>query len=73
MIVRPPSARPGRVFPWNFPIELHPEFRGWFRDHYEKACVMLPDDLKENQARYQGNDWRQVFNEAGTRGPDVKE
>ncbi len=28
------------------PIEIHPEFVGWFREHYEAARAGLPVDQR---------------------------
>jgi hypothetical protein len=36
-------------WPMYYPSAIHPEFLGWFRDHYEKAQATL----SENQCRYQ--------------------
>ncbi|MGA2702229.1 MAG: hypothetical protein ABSH35_14185 [Isosphaeraceae bacterium] len=59
-------------WPLFFPMEIHPEFRGWFRDHYEKACRTLREDLKKYQIKHPGNEWRGILDIAVAGGADTR-
>ncbi len=59
-------------WPLFFPMEIHPEFRGWFRDHYEKACSMLRADLRQSQIAHLDNPWNEIIHFAGKDSPDKK-
>ncbi len=71
-----PVADLNSVLPANwplfFPVEIHPEFKGWFRDHYEKACSTLREDLKEHQIEHPGNEWRGILDSAVAGGADTR-
>jgi hypothetical protein len=46
-------------WPLFYPLKIHPAFRGWFRENYDKACSMLREDRKANQIKHQGAAWRE--------------
>jgi len=57
-------------WPLFYPMEIHPEFRGWFRDHYEMACSMLRADLREHQIAHLENVWKEIIYFAGEGSSD---
>ncbi len=57
-------------WPLFYPTKIHPEFRGWFRDHYEMACSMLRADLREHQIAHLGNVWNEIIYFAGEGSSD---
>jgi hypothetical protein len=60
-------------WPLMYPIKLHPEFVGWFRDHYEAACACLREDLRTSQAEYTDRHWQRVFSGVPSSESDVAE
>ncbi len=59
-------------WPLFFPMEIHPEFKGWFRDRYEMACSMLRTDLREHHIAHLGKEWRRVLDFAAAGGADTR-
>jgi len=51
-------------WPLFYPMEIHPEFKGWFRGHYEKACSMLREDQRKYQIEHPGSEWREILDSA---------
>jgi hypothetical protein len=48
-------------WPLMFPSDVHPDFVGWFREHYEAARASLSECEWAYQARSPHSDWREVF------------
>ena len=68
-VVRSWSSEPvsdlGLVVPQDWPIyhplEIHPDFIGWFREHYGSAQDSLSPEMREMQADFQHRRWSEVF------------
>jgi hypothetical protein len=50
-------------WPLMFPSNVHPDFVGWFRDHYEAVRASVRDDLRPYQSGSPNWRWRRVFGE----------
>jgi hypothetical protein len=48
-------------WPLMFPITIHPNFVGWFRDNYEAARAGLSASTQEYQTRHPHWRWQGVF------------
>jgi len=48
-------------WPLFYPVEIHPEFVGWFRDTYEMARETLPDDMRRYQDKHRHGHWQEVL------------
>jgi hypothetical protein len=48
-------------WPLMFPRAVHPDFVGWFRDHYEAARAALDEGARAYQARTPDRYWQTVF------------
>ena len=59
-------------WPRFFPVEIHPEFRDWFRVHYEKACSMMSEDIKKYHLAYMDHKWRRLLYSSGNGTTDEK-
>jgi hypothetical protein len=44
-----------------YPVEIHPDFLEWFREAYEKARAMMPDDQRRVQEKYRHVRWLEVL------------
>ena len=58
-------------WPLFHPVQIHPEFLGWFRANYEITRASLPDDQRRYQERHRhgrmdGDSWGRV-GKAGNR------
>ena len=60
-----PVANLGPLVPPDWPmyyaLTIHPDFIGWFREHYEGARASLRPDLKAMHAEHQHRRWGQVL------------
>jgi hypothetical protein len=51
-------------WPLMYPVQVHPEFVGWFRDHYEASRAGLREDLRSYQARHPDRNWQRIFGDS---------
>lgn len=49
------------IWPLMYPVAVHQEFVGWFRDHYEAARAGLDGAARADQERWQDRRWQEVF------------
>lgn len=43
------------------PMHVHPELRGWFRDHYEAALAKMSPARRERHHEYRHWKWQEMF------------
>jgi len=51
-------------WPLFHPAEIHPDFLEWFRDAYEMARAILPEDQRRYQYEHRHRHWLKVFGPA---------
>ncbi len=60
-----PVADLGLAMPREWPLfhvlEIHPDFLGWFREHYEEARASLPHDMREMQVDFLHRRWAETL------------
>ncbi len=63
--VSDPSEDLGAIVPscWliMFPMMIHPDFVGWFRDNYEVALAALKSSEREYVLKNRSGNWKLVF------------
>ena len=48
-------------WPLFHPVQIHPEFLGWFRANYEITRASLPDDQRRYQERHRHRHWTVIL------------
>jgi hypothetical protein len=43
------------------PVEIHPDFVGWFRDAYERARALLPEDQRRSLDGHRHRRWSEIL------------
>jgi hypothetical protein len=54
-----------RDWPMFSPAEIHPDFVEWFRENYDKARALLPDDQRRSQDKHRHRRWLAVLGSLG--------
>jgi CpXC protein/HIRAN domain len=54
-------------WPLFYPVQIHPEFLGWFRANYEISRASLPDDQRRSQERHRHPRWTVILGAASVK------